>query len=198
MEPLITPESGGTCGSNENPPRGREAVMAAVQAAAVELLAEHGPRDVTVRRVAERAGVNHALIHRHFGTKDALIRRVVTEQSRQLAEQVAAVAQLDPAAMLRLLREHPGYWRILARIVLDEPGLLAGEQLPAASAALSAMTGGRDADEQTRVDAAVAASTVLGWLVFGPHLANVLEVNDVQAFDDRVVAAVRKTVAHRR
>ena len=53
--------------------------MSAVQAAAVELLAERGPREMTVRDVAERAGVNHALVHRHFGTKDALIRAVVAE-----------------------------------------------------------------------------------------------------------------------
>jgi TetR/AcrR family transcriptional regulator, repressor for neighboring sulfatase len=171
--------------------------MAAVQAAAVELLAEHGPRDVTMRRVAERAGVNHALIHRHYGTKDALIRAVVTEQSRQLAERAAALPRGDVAAALQLLREHEGYWRVLARVVLDDPALIAG-QLPAATATLGMITGGSSADDDTRVSAAVAASTTLGWLVFGPHLANVLDVRDPAAFDDQVATAVRKTVARRR
>jgi AcrR family transcriptional regulator len=172
--------------------------MAAVQAAAVELLAEHGPREVTVRKVAELAGVNHALIHRHFGTKDALIRAVVTEQSRQLGARAAALPRTDAAGMLRLLQEHGAYWRVLARIVLDEPAMLAGQELPAAAATLALITGGETADADTRVGAAVAASTALGWLVFGPHLAAVLRLTDVQAFDARVGETVRKAVARRR
>jgi AcrR family transcriptional regulator len=168
--------------------------MAAVQDAAVELLAEHGPRDVTVRQVAERARVNHALVHRHFGTKDGLIRAVVTEESRRLGAAAAALESADAGAMLTLLREHGGYWRLLARIVLDDPGLLAGEQLPAAAAALAVITGGADADESTRAGAAAAAATALGWLVFGPHLAAVLGVRDREAFDARGGEAVRHAI----
>jgi AcrR family transcriptional regulator len=172
--------------------------MAAVQDAAVALLAEHGPRDVTVRQVAELAGVNHALIHRHFGTKDGLIRAVVTEESRRLGAAAGALERADANAMLALLREHGAYWRLLARVVLDEPNLLAGEQLPAAAAALAVITGGTDADETTRADAAAAAATALGWLVFGPHLATVLGVEDRGAVDARIADTVRRTVRSRR
>jgi AcrR family transcriptional regulator len=168
--------------------------MAAVQDAAVELLAEHGPRQVTVRQVAERARVNHALIHRHFGTKDALVRAVVTEESRRIGAAAAALERADAGAMLALLREHGAYWRLLARVVLDEPELLAGEQLPAAAAALALITGGNDADEAMRAGAAAAASAALGWLVFGPHLATVLNVRDRAAFDARVGEAVRHAI----
>jgi AcrR family transcriptional regulator len=172
--------------------------MAAVQAAAVELLAESGPREVTVRKVAERAGVNHALIHRHFGTKDALLRAVVTEQSRQLGERAAALPPADVPAMLGMLQQHGAYWRILARIVLDEPEMLAGLELPAAGATLALITGGATAGEDTRVDAAVAAATALGWLVFGPHLASALALTDRDAFDTRVAETVRRAVTRRR
>ena len=82
----------------------------------------------------------------------------------------------------------------IARITLDDPSLLAGQQLPAASAALALLAGDKDADEQTRVAAAVAASTALGWLVFGPHLARVLNLTDVEQFDEQVGAAVRRAV----
>jgi AcrR family transcriptional regulator len=180
--------------SRRRRPTGRDAVMAAVQAAAVELLAERGPREVTVRQVAERARVNHALVHRHFGTKDGLIRAVVTEESRRLGAGAAALERADADAMLRLLRDHGAYWRLLARIVLDAPGLLAGEELPAAAAALAVITGGDDADETLRAGAAAAAATALGWLVFGPHLATVLKVGDLDAFDARVVEAVRHAI----
>ena len=172
--------------------------MAAVQDAAVALLAEHGPRDVTVRQVAERARVNHALIHRHFGTKDGLIRAVVTEESRRIGAEAAALERADASAMLALLREHAAYWRLLARVVLDEPDLLAGEQLPAAAAALAVITGGTEADDATRADAAAAAATALGWLVFGPHLSTVLRVSDRDAVDARIADTVRRTVRSRR
>lgn len=168
--------------------------MTAVQAAAVELLAECGPREVTVRKVAELAGVNHALIHRHFGTKDALIRAVVAQQSRELGTAAAALANGTAADLLRLLQDHAAYWRVLARIVLDEPKMLADLELPAAAATLGLITGGAAADEPTRVGAAVAASTALGWLVFGPHLAGVLGLTDHAAFDARVSATVRAAV----
>jgi AcrR family transcriptional regulator len=41
--------------------------------AAALLIAELGWADVTTRRIAERAGVNNALVHYYFGTKDALL-----------------------------------------------------------------------------------------------------------------------------
>jgi AcrR family transcriptional regulator len=41
--------------------------------AASQLIAELGWPAVTTRRIAERAGVNNALIHYYFGTKDALL-----------------------------------------------------------------------------------------------------------------------------
>lgn len=41
--------------------------------AAAGLIAELGWAEVTTRGIAERAGVNNALIHYYFGTKDALL-----------------------------------------------------------------------------------------------------------------------------
>src|SRR5262245_38114204 len=45
--------------------------------AATELLADRPASAVTVREIAERAGLHHSLIHRHFGSKDELVRAVV-------------------------------------------------------------------------------------------------------------------------
>src|SRR3954452_2899923 len=92
--------------------RGRVEVMAAIQAVAVDLLAERGPREVTIRDVAEGAGVNHALVHRYFGTKEELFRAVFSALSTQLGADAAALGSGDVAALLRLLQERPAYWRI--------------------------------------------------------------------------------------
>jgi AcrR family transcriptional regulator len=166
--------------------------MAAVQKAAFELLAERGPRAVTIRDVAERAGVNHALVHRHFGTKDELIRAVMVRQSHEVGTAAAAMVQPDIATLLAMLRDRPAYWRVLARTVLDAPELLVEGRLPAAGIALGMMAGGADADDATRLAAAVAGALTLGWLVFGPHLMAVLDVEDADAFDAAVAAAVRE------
>ncbi len=66
-------------------PVGRAEVMEAVRQAATDLFAERGADAVTVREVADRAGVNHALIHRHFGTKEELLRVVLSEAVERMA-----------------------------------------------------------------------------------------------------------------
>lgn len=163
--------------------------MSAVRAAAAELLAERSPRDITVRDVALRAGVNHALVHRHFGTKDELLRSVIADLSAQVG---AAVRAGGPGAgtTLAQLRAHPEYWQILARAVLDEPQLLEATPTSAAATVLALLSGPREPDDATRVAAAVAGSLVLGWIVFGAHLSSVLGVTDDDAVETAVDAAV--------
>lgn len=55
---------------------GKKAVMAALIEAAADLFAEKPPGRVSIREIAEHAGVNHGLIHRHFGSKHGLIKSV--------------------------------------------------------------------------------------------------------------------------
>src|SRR4051812_18429016 len=72
-------------------PRGREAVMAAVLDAAMTLFAARGPASVSVRDIAAAAGVNHALVHRHFGSKQAVLRAVLERAAYELAAVAAAI-----------------------------------------------------------------------------------------------------------
>ena len=46
---------------------------AALMAAAVQVVAEHGLRNLTYRAVARAAGVAHGLVSHHFGSRDALL-----------------------------------------------------------------------------------------------------------------------------
>ncbi len=43
----------------------------------VELIGEIGWSEITTRKVAQRSGVNNALIHYYFGSKEALLREAV-------------------------------------------------------------------------------------------------------------------------
>jgi len=57
---------------------GREATTAAILDAAEELFAADGYDAVTVRAIAERAGVSHALVHRYLGAKAEVFRAVLS------------------------------------------------------------------------------------------------------------------------
>jgi AcrR family transcriptional regulator len=58
--------------------RDAEATKAAILKAARHLLARHAHADITLRAVAERAGVSPPLILKYFGNKDALFARVMS------------------------------------------------------------------------------------------------------------------------
>ena len=73
-------------------PYGRDEVRRAVLDAAGALVAERGPDGFSVREVATRAGVNHALVHRHFGTKAEVLEAVLAEEAAAVVEAVAAAA----------------------------------------------------------------------------------------------------------
>jgi AcrR family transcriptional regulator len=68
--------------------------------AARGLLAEKPAPEVTIREIAARAGVQHTLIRRHFGSRDALVTLVVAETLSQFAATVASARDL--AAALRV------------------------------------------------------------------------------------------------
>ncbi|MEU4997982.1 TetR family transcriptional regulator [Streptomyces sp. NPDC021622] len=58
--------------------RDAEGTKAAIIRAARYLLARHAHADITLRAVAERAGVSPPLILKYFGNKDALFARVMS------------------------------------------------------------------------------------------------------------------------
>lgn len=58
--------------------RDAEATKAAILKAARHLLARHAHGDITLKAVAERAGVSAPLILKYFGNKDALFARVMS------------------------------------------------------------------------------------------------------------------------
>jgi AcrR family transcriptional regulator len=171
--------------------------MAAILDAAGELLVERSPREVTVRDVAERARVNHALVHRHFGTKDDLLRAVLVRRSEAFGRAAAEVG-VDAESILPLLTQHADYWRILARFVLDAPNLLTAD-LPAGSMVLARIGADASGGDRTAADAAVAAavagSLALGWAVFGAHLDEVLGHPDQQRVGELLARTVRGVLA---
>lgn len=103
-------------------PSGRDEVKAAIVHTAAELFARKGVAAVSVREIAQKANVNHGLIHRHFGSKENLRRQV---QDHLVAEIMSDIGNPDSAAeglqrAIRAVGKHRSFWRVLARTLLDD------------------------------------------------------------------------------
>src|SRR6266508_1210677 len=70
-------------------PHGEPAVRAALISAATVLFAARGPSAVPVREIAERAGVNHGLVHQYFGSKSGLVTAVLDDLAEETAAEIA-------------------------------------------------------------------------------------------------------------
>lgn len=89
---------------------GREALLAAT----VAVVAERGLHGLTLRAVAEVAGVNNTLISHHFGTKEALLHEAVawaTARAIRLSD-LSATETIDGS-----------FARALVELVANEPQL---------------------------------------------------------------------------
>jgi len=142
---------------------------------AQELFAKHGPAAVTVRQVAQHAGVSHALVHKYVGSKDDLIRAVLerVDVRRTAAAKESAslrdayerllptvITQRDHSMMLvRSAMEGTEYVSMAERIKTTS-AMVALARKTAASGA-SPLPPPRDIDPRVLVSAVTAM--ILGW-----------------------------------
>ena len=77
--------------------------------AAIQLIAELGPKGFTLREVARRAGVSHNAPYRHFQDKDALIEAVAAEGFRELTRAMLKGAASQSDARGRLMHAGSAY-----------------------------------------------------------------------------------------
>lgn len=156
-------------------PQGRDEIRQAVLGAARSLVAERGLDGFSVRDVAARADVNHALVHRHFGSKAEVIELVLAEEARQVAAAIAdwgdptgTERQADVSELLQVLAGYPTYWRALAHAVLAAPEA-AVPGTDATTELFRSLWSGAGPERATAF--ALAGATSLGWLIFGGFMA---------------------------
>ena len=167
-------------------PHGRDDVQSALIQAAITLFAERGPAAVSVREIASAAGVNHGLVHRHFGSKTGLLRAVLNHLAGDLE---AAVGPDRPDESLQELltgvlgaASHQGAWlRILAWSMLD--GVELGDLQDRFPLARRMMEVARreslgPLDPEARVT--LVMSVGLGLLLFGPFLMRATDQDDAR------------------
>jgi len=104
------------------PKGGRDAVVARVLDAAEVLFSERPYAGVSVRAIADAAGVSHALVHRYVGTKADILRAVLARHEGVFAKDAAGAATVREAATLMLsgdMHATQRYFRLVLRVSLD-------------------------------------------------------------------------------
>lgn len=160
--------------------------------AAEELFAERGYAAVTVRAIAERAGVSHALVHRYLGGKAELYRAVL----RRNEDAILNAAPDDPdilasaSLMLRAaLTTHRQYIRLIVNSALRglpydrSIGKFAatGRLVELAERAFASATADERAqrDIDPRLVVAAAVALLLGWVATESWLRPAAGIGDL-------------------
>lgn len=168
---------------------GKDEVIAAVLRAASELFAEKGPAATSIREVAARAGVNHGLLHRHFGSKDQLLAATL----QHLADSAAALRETG-APLEQVETAHELQARVMVRSTLDGFAVEELQQrFPGMEAFLHVVRAGHDDERTARLLAAHGMALQIGWALLGPTLRVAFGLQDLDDADIR--AAVSDQIA---
>jgi len=168
-------------------------VRVALLDAAADLFAARGPAAVSVRDVAARAGVNHGLVHRHFGSKEALIAATLDRLAESTAAPVRGAASAREVGEVVGGAANDRFWRVLAWSLLEgrDPARLQHDfpvldELVGLVRAEHRRVG---STEEPRVVVVQAVAFGLGLLLFEPYLRHAVGLDD--ADEDAVRAASR-------
>lgn len=175
--------------TDSSKPLGKEEVVAAVLAAASELFAERGPAATSIREVAARAGVNHGLLHRHFGSK----RQLLAATLQHLADYGAALRDSGASqTQLEAVRELQA--RVMVRSMLDGfPVEELQQRFPGMERFLDEVRSGHSDDRRARLLAAHGMALQFGWGLMAPTLRVAFGLNELSDVDLR--AAIAEQVA---
>lgn len=148
--------------------------------AAERLFAAAGPTEVSLRAIAQEAGVNYGLVHRHFGTKDELFDRLLARYAERWTSRLDAGASYDEAleTLLGPTPDSGAYLRLLAWTLLSDRDKRAhAHRRHAALDRLPELRAGED----SAVTTAAALAFVFGWRFFNPFILAALHLDDADA-----------------
>jgi AcrR family transcriptional regulator len=151
--------------------------------AAGELISEVGPRALSVRGVAERAGVNHGLVHHYFGGKDGLMQAAMIRLVEEHAVFARKQSHGSPMPAPLSLQGDQKYLRAVVRSVLDDEMELAKTELTAGVSvprtALEHAVSKKNlqkADIETKALFSIGMAMEMGWAALEPFIFATMEV----------------------
>jgi AcrR family transcriptional regulator len=182
-------------GKSERRRGGREQTTAAMLEAAEKLFAERGFTAVTVRDIADAAGVSHALVHRYLGTKEQVYRATLSRRETTIRDAAPAGEDLLGATRL-MLREavlhQRDYVRLIAHSALhglayeSTVGRFAATERLVEMAERAAAAEGEARDPEAPDPRFVIASVVAMLIGWSAAREWILRAADLQEMDDEV------------
>lgn len=165
--------------------RGRKSVKTVLIKAACELLADVGPNAMSVRTVAQRAGVNHGQVHHYFGGKQGLIDAAMHHLAAEHFKNAHERAKGDIVPKPLTLGEDAQYLRAIVRLALDgdvatatreiEEGISIPDEIRRFLAATYP-------DNQVPLDAkarlAMTFAMELGWSALESYILHIADIQD--------------------
>ena len=177
------------------PPRGASEVRSALILAAMRRLEEVPPAKLSLQAVADDAGVNRGLIHRHFGSKAALLAAVMYQIRDDYLDELDPNASVLDLLFLPIknLVQNPVMGRILIWMTSEEidPDVFgAGYPLIRQSEHLLAAAG---VDNPTAV-IGHQLSAAYGWIMFETNMMHALGQDEVEQARDQFLAYARSVL----
>lgn len=145
-------------------PRNSAATKQALLGAARELFATVGFDATTVRAIAERAGVNQALLFRHFGNKEGLFAAAMSGDAMAVLED-GTDSDLLHRTLQALLCDGQGGTELLFAVLRSTGNRDAGLALREELESRWADAFGRLVNTSDAADARLRAELLLGWLL---------------------------------
>lgn len=168
-------------------PRGKTQVKAALIEAGIKLFSERGVSSVSVRDLAQEAGVNHSLLFRHFGDKDTLVKAVFEERFLRLGvfdESATTDGEQMLETSIRAVMKDEQLWRLMTFAALEgQDDILASIPSPYMQTTLKQLKKRQQNNEiYDGVDASVLLASGfalgLGWAVFRRTLMSMAGAKD--------------------
>lgn len=169
--------------ANSPRPTGRDAVRRAVLGTARRLFAARGPR-APLREVADAAGVNLGLIHRHVGNKDDLLAAVLEHGLRHGSTHLGGRDDAGDALRTMLLgaTANPDFSRLLVWLALD-PGAVGRPLLDASTRPARAVSRMSAPPPASGLHLALALTVVYAWPVLREQVLDVLGFTPAERAD---------------
>ena len=175
--------------------------------AAVDLFAGQGYAATSVREIADRVGVNPAMIHYYFGSKEALLHAALEQALEPLAEAVAAMKKKQQAPLqdivsliLGTFARKPNLPVLMVREVLLPGGAVQAHFIehfaPRLGGALPQLLAGEQSEGRLRadLDPRLTAQVLFGLCVFPFISRSLAEPVLGVAYDVKGIRNIEQTI----
>lgn len=171
--------------------KGRTNVEKALINSASELVGSIGPNQLSIRDIAEHAGVNHAQIHHYFGGKQGLLeatyKQLAFEHVEQLKRRNIGPGNLSTEPLSEIT---DNYFKALIRAVLDGQMDLVRVQVNSnlsmskkVLAQLSELKGVKKPTAEMKAAVALVMVVEFGLAAMKPYIQEVLDISNTEMND---------------